>query len=103
MGNFCHGTVNQYVNGTRPQERKGPPVIPSCRYRVNRSWKLRPRLDLAFQDVQRAEIMAVTDPHESGRQKAASRLKVTRAYADYRQMLNVEKPDIGLYLSWLGE
>jgi predicted dehydrogenase len=51
-------------------------------------------LDSAFQDVQRAEIVAVADPHESGRQKVASRLKVPRAYADYRKMLNVEKPDI---------
>ena len=51
-------------------------------------------LDSAFQDVQRAEIVAVADPQESGRLKAASRLKVPRAYAEYRQMLNIEKPDI---------
>jgi len=38
-------------------------------------------LDSAFQDVQRAEIVAVVDPHESGRQKVASRLKVPKAYA----------------------
>jgi len=51
-------------------------------------------LDSAFQDVERAEIVAVADPHESGRQLAAARLQVPKAYADYRQMLKVEKPDI---------
>ena len=51
-------------------------------------------LDSAFQDVERAEIVAVADPHDSGRQRAASRLRVTNAYADFRQMLNVERPDI---------
>ena len=51
-------------------------------------------LDSAFQDVAGAEIVAVADPHESGRHVAASRLKVSKAYADYRQMLKVERPDI---------
>ena len=61
-------------------------------------------LDVAFQGIERAEIVAVADPHESGRQRAAARLKTRTAYADYRQMLKVEKPDIVCVCpSWMNE
>ena len=51
-------------------------------------------LDSAFQDVDRARIVAVSDPNPSGRRKAAVRLGVSNAYADYRRMLDLENPDI---------
>ncbi len=40
------------------------------------------------------EIVAVADDGEAGRQKAQGELQAPRAYADYRQMLEVERPDI---------
>jgi predicted dehydrogenase len=46
---------------------------------------------LAFDNV---EIVAVADPDEKGRAAAASRLKAKSAYADYREMLAKEKPQI---------
>jgi predicted dehydrogenase len=46
---------------------------------------------LALDDV---EIVAVADEDEKGRAAAATRLKVKNAYADYRQMLAKERPQI---------
>ena len=46
---------------------------------------------LARQDV---EMAALADPDEQGRTKAAGEAKVARAYADYREMLDKEKPDL---------
>lgn len=44
----------------------------------------------AFDDV---EIVAVADPVESGREQALERTGAPRGYADYREMLDREKPD----------
>ena len=51
-------------------------------------------LDTAFIGVERAEIVAVADDHEQGRQKTAARLGTPQPYADYRQMLAEERLDI---------
>lgn len=51
-------------------------------------------LDTAFQNVERAEIVAVADDNAAGLQRAAQRLKVDAAFADYREMLDRAKPDI---------
>lgn len=52
------------------------------------------QIDTAWLNVPSTEIVAVADPNETGRAEAASRLKVDRMFADYRQMLDEVKPDI---------
>jgi predicted dehydrogenase len=51
-------------------------------------------LDLAWKDAPNAEVVAVADPVESGRAKAMARSRAPKGYADYREMLRAEKPDI---------
>ena len=61
-------------------------------------------LDTAFQNVERAEIVAIADDSDSGRQEVAARLQVNNTYSDYRQMLTKEHPDIVcIGPSWLTE
>jgi predicted dehydrogenase len=49
-------------------------------------------LDVALLDQPKLSIVAVADDDLRGRAAAAKRLKVERAYADYREMLDREKP-----------
>jgi predicted dehydrogenase len=51
-------------------------------------------LDTVWWNNDRAEIVAVADEDETGRTAAAARLKAPKAYADYREMLTKEKPQI---------
>jgi predicted dehydrogenase len=51
-------------------------------------------LDTVWLKCDRAEIVAVADENEAGRAAAAKRLGAKNAYADYRQMLDKEKPQI---------
>ena len=51
-------------------------------------------LDTVWLNHDRAEIVAVADEDDTGRAAAAQRLKAPRAYADYREMLAKEKPQI---------
>lgn len=51
-------------------------------------------LDSAFADVKRAKLVALADDNEAGRKKTGERLKIDRLYADYREMLAKEKPDV---------
>jgi predicted dehydrogenase len=51
-------------------------------------------LDVVWKEIDNAEIVAVADPDEKGRAAAAKRLGVKNAYADYRTMLEKEKPQI---------
>jgi predicted dehydrogenase len=49
-------------------------------------------LDLAVLDQPKLVVVAVADEDPQGREKAAKRLNVSRAYEDYRAMLAREKP-----------
>ena len=49
-------------------------------------------LDVAFRDHPALQLVAVADPDEAGRHKAAERLRVSSTYADYRALLDKEKP-----------
>ena len=61
-------------------------------------------LDTAFVGVDQAKIVAVADPSEEGLKQTVIRLKGPDAYADYRQMLQVLRPDIVCVgPSWLNE
>ena len=51
-------------------------------------------LDVCFTGLPGVEVVAVADPAEAGRAKAAGRSKAARQYADYREMLAAEKPDL---------
>ncbi|MEQ8784939.1 MAG: Gfo/Idh/MocA family oxidoreductase [Pirellulaceae bacterium] len=51
-------------------------------------------LDTAWFDVPQTEIVAVADDDPAGLAAAAKKLKVERAYTDYRKMLDEVKPDI---------
>ncbi len=51
-------------------------------------------LDEVWLDLPGVELVAVADDNKVGLAKTASKLKVTKAYADYRQMLDEVKPDV---------
>jgi predicted dehydrogenase len=51
-------------------------------------------LDVVWKAIDRVEIVAVADEDEKGRTAAAERLQVKNSYADYRKMLEKEKPQI---------
>lgn len=51
-------------------------------------------LDVVWKGLDNVEIVAVADVDEKGRAAAAERLKVKNSYADYKQMLEKEKPHI---------
>src|SRR3954466_10081966 len=51
-------------------------------------------MDLIFNDRTDCEVVAVADPDDAGRARAAGRCRAARQYADYRQMLAKEKPQL---------
>ena len=50
--------------------------------------------DLAWNRVPGVQVVAVSDPDEAGRARARQRSGALRAYADYREMLERERPAI---------
>ncbi len=51
-------------------------------------------LDWVFNHRPDVQVVAVADPDAAGRAKAAARCKALRQYADYREMLEKEKPQL---------
>lgn len=51
-------------------------------------------LDVVWNDIDQTQVVAVADEDAEGRAAAARRLRAPRAYADYRQMLEKERPQI---------
>ncbi len=51
-------------------------------------------LDVVWNEIEQAEVVAVADPDPEGRAAAARRVKAPRTYADYREMLDRERPQI---------
>lgn len=51
-------------------------------------------LDIVWQAFDWIEVVAVADPDPAGRAKASERIRAARDYADYREMLRREKPDL---------
>ncbi|MGL4553333.1 MAG: Gfo/Idh/MocA family protein [Gemmataceae bacterium] len=51
-------------------------------------------LDVVWNEIPEAEVVAVADPDPKGRAAAAKRLGAKAAYADYREMLDKEKPRV---------
>jgi predicted dehydrogenase len=60
--------------------------------------------DAAFRKVEAVEVVAVADPNEAGRAAAQKRTGAPTGYADYREMLAKEKPDIvGICPRWIDQ
>jgi predicted dehydrogenase len=51
-------------------------------------------IDLAFVGLPGVTVVAVADPDEAGRAGALSRTGASTGYADYREMLERERPDV---------
>lgn len=51
-------------------------------------------LDAVWNEIEQAKVVAVADEDAKGRAAVAKRLNAPRAYADYRQMLEKERPHI---------
>ena len=51
-------------------------------------------LDVVWNGLDQAEVVAVADPDPEGRAAAAQRLHAPNSYGDYRQMLGKERPQI---------
>jgi predicted dehydrogenase len=50
--------------------------------------------DLIFQQRANVTVVAIADPDETARNRAQQRTGALKAYADYREMLQKEKPDL---------
>jgi predicted dehydrogenase len=51
-------------------------------------------LDVVWREFPNVQVLAVADANEAGRRAAQERLKAPNAYADYRDMLKKERPQI---------
>ena len=51
-------------------------------------------LHTPYKAIENVEFVAVSDPNEDGREKAAAEAGASRSYADYREMLEKEELDI---------
>lgn len=51
-------------------------------------------LDVVFKNLPHVRVVAVADKNDAGREKAKERIGAERAYADYREMLANQKPDL---------
>ncbi len=61
-------------------------------------------LHIAYKNIENVEFIAVSDPDEAGRAKAATEANALRSYADYREMLEKEELDIvSVCPRWTGE
>ena len=61
-------------------------------------------VDVAFTKVPNVRVVAVADASEPGRKAAQARTGAAAAYADYRDMLAKEKPDVvGICPRWLDQ
>lgn len=59
-------------------------------------------MDTAFKDAELFEVVAIADDDPAGLAATGQRLGVTHLYADYREMLAKEKPDlVGIGPRWL--
>jgi len=56
-------------------------------------------LDMGFVGVEGAEIIALADPDDEGRAAALKKTGAPKGYADYREMIEKEGPDITVFAS----
>jgi predicted dehydrogenase len=51
-------------------------------------------MDVVFNDRPNIEVVGLADPDEAGRARAQERVRARRTYADYREMLQQERPQL---------
>src|SRR5437867_12284268 len=51
-------------------------------------------LEVIFRDLPGVEVVALADPDAAGREAAAKRAGALRSYADYRELLEKERPQL---------
>ncbi len=56
-------------------------------------------LDMGFVGVEGADIIALADPNDEGQAAAVEKTGAKTGYADYREMLKKERPDITVFAS----
>src|SRR5439155_6795443 len=61
-------------------------------------------IDTVWNAFSQMEVVGVADPDEKGRAGAVARTHAKRSYADYREMLRKEKPDlVGIGPRWMDQ
>ncbi|MEO8131082.1 MAG: Gfo/Idh/MocA family oxidoreductase [Bryobacteraceae bacterium] len=61
-------------------------------------------IDVVWKHFEQMDVVAVADADSTGRAAAAKRTGARRSYADYREMLRVEKPElVGIGPRWLDQ
>ena len=61
-------------------------------------------IDSVWNAFSQMEVVGVADPDEKGRTGALARTRAKRSYADYREMLRREKPDlVGIGPRWMDQ
>ena len=61
-------------------------------------------IDTVWNAFSQMEVVAVADPDEKGRAGAVARTRAKQSYADYREMLRREKPDlVGIGPRWMDQ
>ncbi|MGH9629188.1 MAG: Gfo/Idh/MocA family protein [Bryobacteraceae bacterium] len=61
-------------------------------------------IDMVWNAFEQMEVVAVADADATGRDAAIKRTRAKRGYADYREMLRKEKPDlVGIGPRWLDQ
>ncbi len=61
-------------------------------------------IDVVWNAFPNMEVVAVADADSTGRESGQKRTRAARSYADYREMLRKEKPDlVGIGPRWLDE
>ena len=56
-------------------------------------------LDMAFDGVEGARVIAISDPDDLGRHQTLEKTGAEKGYNNYLQLLEVEKPDITVVAS----
>ena len=84
---------------TLPESRKGSARPQAAKYRVavigrTGQGNYGHGLDVVWNDLEQVEVVAVADPDAEGCAAAARRLRAPATYADYRRMLETERPQI---------
>ncbi|MCI0457888.1 MAG: Gfo/Idh/MocA family oxidoreductase [Gemmataceae bacterium] len=77
-----------------PLPENRPPAKPYRVAVIGRQGSYGHGLDVVWKTIANVEIVAVADDNDKTRADAARRLGVKNAYADYREMLEKEKPQI---------
>ncbi|RPI88827.1 MAG: gfo/Idh/MocA family oxidoreductase, partial [Planctomycetaceae bacterium] len=61
-------------------------------------------IDTVWKELPETTVVAVADDNAAGREAAQKRLGVDRAYADFREMIDTERPEVvGVGPRWIDQ